>query len=55
VLETSGIFTEAALTRTVIPSDGGKTFYTRYGDVFAYLCALGCILLLVTLRKTRTA
>jgi len=39
ILERSGIFTEAHLTRTVIPGST-RTFYTRYGDVFAWLCAL---------------
>ncbi|MDH4162750.1 MAG: apolipoprotein N-acyltransferase [Nitrospirota bacterium] len=51
ILETSQIFTEAALTRTVTPSDGSKTFYTRYGDVFAYLCGLASLVLLVNLPK----
>lgn len=46
VLEQSEIFTEAVLTKTVVPSDGTKTFYTRYGDVFACLCLLTSILLL---------
>ena len=47
VLETSGIFTEAYLTRDLVPASGHRTFYTRYGDVFAYLCALTSLILLV--------
>jgi apolipoprotein N-acyltransferase len=43
ILEASDIFTEAVLTRTVVPGNT-KTFYTRYGDVFAWLCVLGTIL-----------
>ncbi len=54
VLETSRIFTEAALTRTVIPSDGKKTFYTRHGDIFAYLCALASIVLLIAIRPKKS-
>jgi apolipoprotein N-acyltransferase len=45
ILETSGIFTEAYLTRTLVPGST-KTFYTRYGDVFAWLCALASLVLL---------
>ena len=37
ILATSKIFTEAHLTRTIIPGTE-KTFYTRYGDVFSYAC-----------------
>ncbi len=35
ILATSGIFTEAHLTHTIIPGTE-KTFYTRYGDLFSY-------------------
>ncbi len=45
ILETSGIFTEAHLTRTLVPGTV-KTLYTRFGDIFAYLCALASIFLL---------
>ncbi len=45
ILATSGIFTEAVLTRTVA-AGAAKTFYTRYGDLFSYLCALAGMTLL---------
>ncbi len=43
----SEIFTEAVLTRDILPSDGRITFYTRYGDLFAWLCVLASILFLL--------
>jgi apolipoprotein N-acyltransferase len=46
ILEASPVFTEAALVRDLAPSDGAKTFYTRFGDVFAWLCVLAGIVLL---------
>jgi apolipoprotein N-acyltransferase len=46
ILDTSAIFTKAYLTRTLTPGTA-KTFYTRYGDVFSYLCLLSSIILLV--------
>jgi apolipoprotein N-acyltransferase len=49
--ETSDIFTEAYLTRDITPAGGNKTFYTRYGDVFAYLCVLASIVLLALSQK----
>lgn len=42
ILETSDIFTEAVLTRSLAPGTV-RTFYTRYGDVFAWLCVLGSV------------
>jgi apolipoprotein N-acyltransferase len=45
ILDTSAIFTEAHLTHT-LALGGAKTFYTRYGDVFSYLCLLTSIFLL---------
>jgi len=39
ILAASGIFKEACLTRTLSPATD-KTFYTRYGDLFAYACVL---------------
>jgi len=52
ILETSDLFTEAHLTRTLVPGTG-KTFYTRFGDVFAWLCALVTILAIVPLPTTK--
>lgn len=45
ILVTSDIFTEARLTRTLTPG-GKKSFYTRYGDLFSYACAIFILLLL---------
>lgn len=45
ILAASGIFTEAHITRTIVPGHE-KTFYTRYGDVFSYACALASLLML---------
>ncbi len=44
ILEASPIFTEAALQATV-PVWQPHTFYSRYGDVFAYVCMLICAIL----------
>ncbi len=50
ILDTSAIFTTAHLTRTLTPRNV-KTFYTKYGDVFSYLCLLACIVLLAKLPR----
>ncbi len=42
ILDMSTIFTEAYLTRS-LATGNVKTFYTRYGDVFSYLCLLASI------------
>ena len=39
ILETTDIFTEAVRTRKLSPGTN-RAFYTRYGDVFAWLCVL---------------
>ncbi len=46
ILEKSDIFTEAHLTSTIIPGRK-KTFYTAYGDIFAYACVLVSVAMLV--------
>jgi len=50
ILSASPIFTEAYLSQTLTPGSK-KTFYTRYGDVFSYLCCLVGILVLVKPRS----
>jgi len=50
ILDTSNIFTEAYLTRRIVPGTE-KTFYTRFGDIFAYLCVLLTIVLLANVPK----
>ncbi len=44
IIEATPIFTQAALQAT-IPVRQPATFYTRYGDVFAYGCMIICLLL----------
>jgi apolipoprotein N-acyltransferase len=46
ILAESGIFTEAELTQTLFPGSS-RTFYTRYGDLFSYLCVIATIAPLV--------
>ncbi|HUJ19346.1 MAG TPA: apolipoprotein N-acyltransferase [Nitrospirota bacterium] len=50
ILSASPIFTEAYLSQTLTPGSK-KTFYTRYGDVFSYLCCLVGILVLIKPRS----
>ncbi len=50
ILDSSPIFTEAYLTRRLIPGSS-ETFYTRYGDVFSYLCAVASIIFLAKIPK----
>lgn len=45
ILKKSGIFVEAVLTGEVARGRG-KSFYTAYGDVFAFLCILSSALLI---------
>ena len=52
VLDTSNIFTEAHLTRTLVPARE-KTLYTRYGDVFAWLCVIGSFLSVLPLPRPK--
>jgi apolipoprotein N-acyltransferase len=46
ILGASGIFTREHLTHTIVPG-AEKTFYTRFGDIFAYACALASIGLII--------
>lgn len=50
ILETSKIFTEAQLTRTLTPGTE-KTFYTRHGDWFSYACLVLSLMLIVFFQK----
>jgi apolipoprotein N-acyltransferase len=52
ILETTSIFTEANLTRTLTPLTT-KTFYTRYGDIFAWLCVIGSFLAVLPLPRPK--
>jgi apolipoprotein N-acyltransferase len=45
-------YTEASRVWTIAKSDGKQTFYVKYGDWFAWLCALfGIVLILSGLRR----
>ena len=44
ILHATGLFTEEAVQAT-IPVWQPRTFYSRYGDVFAYACVVICALL----------
>lgn len=52
ILETSGIFTEAYLTRALTPGTT-KTPYTRYGDLFSYACVLASLIMLALPSKKK--
>ncbi len=54
ILETSEIFTEAHLTHTLAPGTE-RTFYTEYGDVFAYLCLISVLILLPVTRNKESS
>jgi apolipoprotein N-acyltransferase len=48
ILQTSGIFVEADLLQALAPGST-KTFYTRHGDIFSYLCVIFTLILLAGL------
>jgi apolipoprotein N-acyltransferase len=54
IMKQGGIFTEEAINGTIRLSNQ-KTFYTLYGDIFAWVCSALSILLLVNalIRKTK--
>ena len=54
ILQTSGLFVEADLMQALTPGST-KTFYTRYGDIFSYLCVIFTLILLAKLPKKKTA
>jgi len=41
----SDIFIKAVLTEDVIIGNFKKSFYTKYGDLFTFLCIISCVLL----------
>jgi len=55
IMKQGGIFTEGAINGTIRLSNQ-KTFYTLYGDIFAWTCSVLSILLLVNalIRKPKT-
>jgi apolipoprotein N-acyltransferase len=52
VLEKTALFESAALVRDV-PLVPGRTFYSRHGDVFAWTCFAGALLLTLQSRFRR--
>lgn len=47
IASSSDIFVNTWISGEVRPKRKGMTFYTRYGDLFAYLCALSTAILLL--------
>jgi apolipoprotein N-acyltransferase len=47
VSDAAEVYTEAARAWTISKSDGGKTFYVRYGEWFAWLCCAASLALLL--------
>ncbi len=53
----SDIFVEAVLTEDLLIGSFKKSFYTKYGDLFAFFCIISCVLLIannIYPRKGRT-
>jgi apolipoprotein N-acyltransferase len=55
VLKETMLFETTLLVDDVALKEGGLTFYTRHGDVFAYACIVVSIIFLATLRIRRSA
>jgi apolipoprotein N-acyltransferase len=55
VMDATGSFQPATRTWAISRALGGKTFYTRHGDIFVALCAALSILMLGTTFKRTTA
>ncbi len=45
------LFTEAMVLTGIVPNTGGRTFYSRHGDVFSFLCIGVTVLLLAFFRR----
>jgi apolipoprotein N-acyltransferase len=45
IIQKSDIFEEAALTQKLTITNTKKSFYTKYGDLFTFLCVIATILL----------
>ncbi len=46
ILKKTGIFEESVFTERITFLERSKTFYTRFGDIFAFLCIAGSVLCL---------
>ncbi|HYE65493.1 MAG TPA: apolipoprotein N-acyltransferase [Pyrinomonadaceae bacterium] len=54
VLEATEGFQPAVRTWTITRSTAGRTFYTRYGDLFVYCCAILSLMLLIASFKKQS-
>jgi len=52
ILAASSLFTRQVLT-DIITTDSTRTFYTRYGDLFSYLCIVTSIVMTVNIFSRR--
>lgn len=50
VLKTLPLFERGAITEE-IKTDSTRTFYSRYGDLFSYLCIITTVILLASIRR----
>lgn len=50
VLSSSPLFVRVVLTKDIV-TDRTRSFYSRYGDLFAYLCIIVTVLLCVNLKR----
>ncbi len=48
--ERTELFTKALVVTGIVPNEGGRTVYSRYGDVFSHAC-LAVTVFLIALRK----
>jgi apolipoprotein N-acyltransferase len=46
ITKRSDIFVEAVMTDDLVIGSYGRTFYTQYGDLLAFLCIISCVLLI---------
>jgi apolipoprotein N-acyltransferase len=51
ILKSSSLFERTVLTEDII-TDGRRTFYSRFGDLFSYLCIIITVVLLIYLRRS---
>jgi len=54
IVQASGLFTREVVSGKIAPR-AGVTFYTRYGDVFAWATVAGTLALMWPLRRTRSS
>ncbi|MBI4698027.1 MAG: apolipoprotein N-acyltransferase [Nitrospirae bacterium] len=46
IMSKSGLFVEDALTEEITIRSLSRSFYSKYGDLFAFLCIISCVLLI---------